>query len=115
MCGHHSYCASGRQVNTETYPTGSKKEKSIEKNSVSGAKRTKAVKKAVSAVNANIKETKKAKKLEKKQAKKDLKTMKKVYTKALRKESPERTLSIIAVLLTFVSVILQVFFIDKDE
>jgi uncharacterized membrane protein (DUF106 family) len=41
--------------------------------------------------------------------------MKKVYTKALRKESPERTLSIIAVLLTFVSVILQVFFIDKDE
>lgn len=87
----------------------------MEKNSVSGAKKTKAVKKAVSAVNANIKEAKKAKKLEKKQAKKDLKTMKKVYTKALRKESPERTLSIIAVLLAFASVILQVFFIDKDE
>ena len=32
----------------------------MEKNSVSGAKRTKAVKKAVSAVNANIKEAKKA-------------------------------------------------------
>ena len=44
-----------------------------------------------------------------------MKLMKKAYTKALRKESPERALSIIAVLLTFVSVILQVFFIDKGD
>lgn len=87
----------------------------MEKNSVGSAKKTKSVKKAVAAVNANLKEEKKNKKQEKKAAKRDMKLMKKAYTKALRKESPERTLSIIAVLLTFVSVILQVFFIDNDD
>ena len=87
----------------------------MEKNSVGSAKKTKSVKKAVSAVNANFKDEKKRKKEEKKAAKRDMKLMKKAYTKAIRKESPERALSIIAVLLTFVSVILQVFFIDNDD
>ena len=84
----------------------------MKKNSVGSAKKTKSVKQAVAAVNANFKEEKKNKKLEKKAAKRDMKL---AYTKALRKESPERALSIIAVLLTFVSVILQVFFIDKGD
>ena len=87
----------------------------MKKNSVGSAKKTKSVKQAVAAVNANFKEETKNKKLEKKAAKRDMKLMKKAYTKALRKESPERALSIIAVLLTFVSVILQVFFIDKGD
>jgi hypothetical protein len=87
----------------------------MEKNSVASAKKAKSVKKAVTAVKSNFKEEKKAKKLEKKAAKKDMKLMKKAYTAALRKESPERALSIIAVFLTFVSVILSVFFIDNDD
>ena len=87
----------------------------MEKNSVARAKRSKAVKKAVVAVKTDAKEAKKAKKLEKKQAKKDTKLMKKAYTAALRKESPERALSIIAVWLTIISVVLQVFFIDEKK
>ena len=87
----------------------------MEKNSVGKAKKTKAVKKAVTAIKADAKEAKKAKKLEKKQAKKDMKLMKKAYTTALRKESPEKALSLIAVFLTIISVVLQVFFIDEKK
>ncbi len=87
----------------------------MQKNSVGKASKIKTAKKAVSAVKANSREAKKAAKLEKKQAKKDLKIMKKVYTKAIRKESPERIVTIFAILLSILSVVLDYFITNSKE
>jgi len=74
----------------------------MEKNTVTAAKKTKDPKK--------IKKPKKAF-----EEKKSVRKLKKQYTKTLKKISPERTISVIAIVLMFVTAVLDAIIEGKEE
>ncbi len=81
----------------------------MEKNGVSKAKKAKSLAK---------KNIKKARKLEKKQLKKaekrERKDIKAAYTKALKQQSPDKALAVVAILLTIAPFVAQ-FIVDRKD
>lgn len=80
--------------------------KNMEKNGVTKAK---------SALSLAKKEAKKAAKKAKKAEKRERKDIKAAYTKALRKQSPDKMIAVLAIILTAAPVIVQLIIDKKDN